>query len=109
MNIATALNKKYVPYTAVMLTSVCVNNPGHIDAYLFNSELDDSDFDSLRNSLSEYDISIHPVNIDRDRFSERLPRNNQWSIEMYYRLMMTEVLPKEVDRILYLYVDLVVD
>ncbi len=109
MNIASALNKKYIPYTVVMLTSVCENNPEHVDAYLFNSELDDGDFDCIRKALSAYDISVHPVNVDRKRFNDRLPRNNQWSIEMYYRLLATELLPQDMDRLLYLDVDLVVD
>lgn len=40
MNIATALNKKYLLYTGVMLTSLCENNPTHIDVYLLHSELE---------------------------------------------------------------------
>ena len=30
MNVATALNRKYLLYTGVMLTSLCENNPCHI-------------------------------------------------------------------------------
>ena len=39
MNIATALNRKYLEYTVVMLCSLCENNNEHIDAYLLHSEL----------------------------------------------------------------------
>ncbi len=109
MNIATALNRKYIKYTVVMLVSACENNAEHIDAYLFNSELEKKDIVEIQGSLEGYDISIHSVYVDRNRLSDRLPRNSQWSIEMYYRLMMTELLPQDTDRILYLDVDLVVD
>ena len=34
MNVATALNRKYLLYTGVMLTSLCENNPCHIDIYI---------------------------------------------------------------------------
>ncbi len=109
MNIATALNKKYIRYTVVMLLSICENNSEHVDAYLFNSELEERNIADIRSALEKYDISIHPVMVDRNRFNDRLPRTSQWSIEMYYRLMMTELIPKEVDRLLYLDVDLIVD
>lgn len=35
MNIATALNRKYLEYTVVMLCSLCENNNEHIDAHLW--------------------------------------------------------------------------
>lgn len=109
MNIATALNRKYVPYTIVMLTSLCENNNCHIDSYLLNSELDKEDINKVSEALSKYDISIIPVKTDRERFEERLPRNDQWSIEMYYRLLMPELMPDSVSRVLYLDVDIIVN
>ena len=48
MNIATALNRRYVNYTIVMLTSLCINNPEHIDAYLMHNELIDDDIIFLK-------------------------------------------------------------
>lgn len=109
MNIATALNKKYIRYTVVMLTSLCVNNPVHIDAYILNSELEAEDFAKIRNALSNYDISVIPINISAERFDDKLPKDDQWSIEMYYRLLMGEVIPESVERILYLDVDLIIN
>ena len=109
MNIATALNKKYVPYATVMLLSLCENNKEHVDAYLLNSELNDEDLNIMRSELKGHDITVYSVRIDRDRFEKRLPVNDQWSIEMYYRLLMIEVIPKSIDRILYLDVDIIVN
>ena len=108
MNIATALNKKYIPYTVVMLTSLCINTPEHIDAFLLNSELDKADILSMENALSDYDICLHPLNIDKNNFSDRLPKNDKWSLETYYRLLLLDILPIDVKRILYLDVDLII-
>jgi len=63
MNIATALNRKYLEYTVVMLCSLCENNNEHIDAYLLHSELTTQDIDIIKNSLSKYDITIISVEI----------------------------------------------
>ena len=48
MNIATALNRKYLEYTVVMLCSLCENNNEHIDAYLLHSELTPQDIDLIK-------------------------------------------------------------
>ena len=109
MNIATALNRKYIRYTAVMLASLCENNPVHIDAYLLNSELTSEDISDMARALAKYDISIIPVGIDRMRFSDKLPRSTQWSIETYFRLMLTDILPDSVERIFYLDGDLIIN
>ena len=109
MNIVTALNRKYVPYTGTMLLSHAINEKEHIYAYLLHSELDAQDISLLEKTVSGYDMSIHPIYVDKNRFSARLPRNDQWSIEAYYRLMMLELLPDIVDRALYLDGDMIIN
>lgn len=109
MNIATALNQKYINYVIVMLTSLCENNPVHIDAYLLHSELKEEDVRYMHNSLSQYDISLLPIAIDSNIFHDKFPRNAQWSLEAYYRLFLLDYLPVTVDRILYLDADLIVN
>ena len=109
MNIATALNRKYLEYTVVMLCSLCENNNEHIDAYLLHSELTPQDIDLIKNSLSKYNITIISVEINKSDFDDRLPRNTQWSIETYYILMLMDILPESVDRLMYLDVDLIIN
>lgn len=109
MNIATALNQKYMNYTIVMLTSLCKNNPVHIDAYILHSELTMENLQYMQNCLAAYDIALKPIFIHREVFHERFPRSEQWSLETYYRLFLLDELPAFVERILYLDVDLIVN
>ncbi len=110
MNIATALNRKYLEYTAVMLTSLCENNPQEqIHAYLLHHELTGEDIQTISEALEAYEIEVISMKVDEELFGERLPRNTQWSVEMYYRLLLMELLPEEVERILYLDVDIIVN
>lgn len=110
INIATALNKKYLRYTGVMLTSLCANNTvEHIRVFVLHHELDDDDFRLLEECLDSYDIEIVSLKIDRKLFDERLPHNMQWTIETYYRLLLLELLPQDVERLLYLDVDIIVN
>ena len=109
MNTVTALNKKYIPYTGTMLVSHGINENEHIDAYLLHSELDQGDIAFIEEAVRDYDITIHPVFVDKNKFSDRLPHNDQWSLETYYRLLMLELLPDTVDRALYLDGDMVIN
>lgn len=109
MNIATALNRKYMNYAIVMLTSLCENNPIHIRAYILHSELTSDDIRYMQECLVQYDIVLVSLFVDKNWFNERLPRNEMWSLETYYRLVLMDLLPPTVERILYLDVDLVIN
>ncbi|MCR4744170.1 MAG: hypothetical protein K5894_02945 [Lachnospiraceae bacterium] len=110
MNLVTALNKKYIPYTGIMLTSAAINNREHIDAYLLSSDLDDSDLNKIKNAVKDYDMTVYLFTADKSRFSERLPLvENYWSIEIYYKFLLTELLPENLDRALYLDGDIIVN
>lgn len=109
MNVVTALNKKYIPYTTVMLLSLGMNSEENVDAYLLNNELSDIDIQEMQDILSAYGVTIHPVSVDRSNFSDLLPRTEQWSIETYYRLLMTDIMPDNIDRFLYLDGDMIIN
>ena len=110
MNVATALNKKYIPYTGVMLTSLCMNNQREpIRVFLFHHELEDEDIRKLEECLESYDVTIVPKKIDRSLFDDRIFHGDKWSMEAYYRLLMFDVLPEDMDRLLYLDVDMIVN
>ncbi len=110
INIATALNSKYMRYTYVMLTSLFMNQPdADIHVYLLHSDLTDSDQIHLQNLAKEYSHTIHFLKIDESAFPADLPTTSMWSLETYYRLMLLDILPKDVDRLLYLDVDMIIN
>lgn len=110
MNIATALNSKYMRYAYVMLTSLFMNQGGaEIHVYLLNNDLTSYDRDALTGLGEKFHQNIHFLQIDRDFFPNELPVNSAWTLEAYFRLMLLDILPEEVDRLLYLDVDIIVD
>lgn len=108
MNIALSFNKKYIKYAIVMMTSVCINNTDNIDFYILHSELDGDDYELICNSIRKYDAQAFLLPVDMKECQEKLPVSDFWSYEIYYRLLLTELLPQSVDRILYLDVDIIV-
>lgn len=109
MNIATAMNKRYVPYAGVMLYSIASHNSQHMDAYILHSELEETDIDYLRKCTKSFNVNILPLKVDRSLFDIGIPTTEQWSLETYYRLLLLDILPADVERILYLDVDMVVN
>ncbi len=110
MNISVAINKKYKLYTAVMLTSICLNNKGeHIEVYLLNIELEDKDIVEISEALKDYDIHINNINVKDEISKYDLPVREDWTLEVYLRLFLPSILPANVDRILYLDVDIIVN
>ncbi len=112
MNIAAALNRKYVNYTIVMLTSLCENNrEEHIDIWLLNTELQDGDLQKISGALASYDASVTDLKITQERLYGVVPhpKVRAWTIEIYDRLFLSELLPESVDRIFYFDVDMIIN
>jgi len=110
MNIVTSLNRKYVRYTYVMMTSVLENNSEPIHFFLLQSDLTASDKKIFSELSSKYGCEITYLDIDASRFSSDLITTNEnWSVEAYFRLLLVQILPDDVDRILYLDVDIIVN
>lgn len=109
MNLALSFNKAYLDYALVMLTSFCENNRENNHIYILHSELEESDFRYLESALSAYEADI--VSVDVRKYSwnfDDLPATRMWSKEIYYRLILPDIMPDNVDRIIYLDVDIVV-
>ncbi len=110
MNIATALNRKYVPYTAVMLKSLCLNHADKtITAYLLHSELQEEDMAFLREELGRHTIRLVFLQADLGEYRQKIPTNTQWTIETCYRLLLLDLLPADVERLLYIDVDIIIN
>lgn len=110
MNVATALNSLYMRYTYVMLTSLFMNQPEtDIHVYLLHSDLSDEEQNCLQSLAQRYGHTIHYLLMSREVFPTALPTIQQWPLEVYYRLLLLDILPDEVDRLLYLDVDMIIN
>lgn len=111
MNIATALNSRYMRYAYVMLLSLFKNQPENIDIriYLLNTDLTDTDRTHLSELVAKYRQTIYFIHIDKGIFPASCPVSDSWSLEAYFRLMICDILPDDIDRLLYLDVDIIIN
>lgn len=107
MNILVTLDRNYLPPLRVMLGSLLLNNPGeHFEIYVIGDGLTEEDLTGLER-LCGMRGRIYPVNVPAALFAEA-PVARYWTRAMYYRLLAAELLPRELERVLYLDPDILV-
>lgn len=109
MNLLISSNDKYIKYTIVLLKSIYVNNPNIcIDLYLLHNGLTEKSKKMLEDFVTENNQQVFFLKCD-NHFFENLQTTATWSVETYFRLLCHTVLPQDMERILYLDVDIIVD
>ena len=108
INLLTALDKNYLPQLNVLMTSADLNNPGtQFDLYLLHSGLSEAEIESVRRSAERAGNGFFPVKVDEKLF-DGAPVSRQYPKEMYYRLLAGKMLPREINRVLYLDPDILI-
>ena len=108
MNIIVSANSKYVRYLYVMLLSLLENNKGeNISVYVMQCDFTEKDKSTIAELVYVYGQNIKYLFVDVKQFIA-LPTSEKFSYETYFRLIMAELLPKNVRKILYLDVDIIV-
>nr|WP_319391659.1 glycosyltransferase [uncultured Cohaesibacter sp.] len=110
VNLVFATDKNYIPYTAVTLASLLYNCTENVDIkvyILLDSKLSNDDlvkFEDLKNI--KY-FELIQVVVDGSLF-ENVKTTKGITIATYYRLLIHQLLPEDVDRALYLDGDLII-
>lgn len=110
MNIAVAANCAFEKYLYVMLTSLFENNKQQeICVYLLSADFEQEQADHFRRLAAKYQQELSFIPIGQDIFPKELPATEKITVETYFRLALPDVLPQELDRVLYLDVDVIVN
>lgn len=90
------------------MTSADLNNPGtQFDLYLLHSGLSEAEIESVRRSAERAGNGFFPVKVDEKLF-DGAPVSRQYPKEMYYRFLAGKMLPREINRVLYLDPDILI-
>ena len=113
MNICVTVNSKYEKYLFVMLQSLYENHAkGDIHLFVIQKDFTDFDKKDIQELSMKYENNVTYITADPRKFDD-LPMSNtgrdNLSLEIYFRLLLPEYLPGELDRVLMLDVDIVVN
>ncbi len=108
IDLLVSLDENYLPQLRVMLYSASLNNPGvHFRVFLLHRGFSTELLSSLSRQLEVLDMELRAIRVD-ERLFEHAPIMKQYPQEMYYRLLAAQLLPEDMDRIIYLDPDILV-
>ncbi len=102
MNLLVTLDEHYYPQLQVMLSSLRINNPGEkFSLYLFHNGLTEQILEQIDKWYKSAGYIFSPARMDGELF-RGAPNNDRYPIEMYYRLLAPQLLPSNMEKVLYL-------
>lgn len=106
MNLLFSIDQKSIPILFSCVYSI-LENGGYSDVHVFvlHSDLDEDNQNTIRDFFSE--INWEFIKVPEEMFVG-FPVSKRYPEQVYYRLAAPLLLPKELDRILYLDVDTIV-
>lgn len=111
MNIAFSANRTFMRYLPVVLASLRANHAdGEFEIFLLDADLTEADRRELDGYAGQFGMGLTFLRVDKTFFDGfPLAESDHVSIETYFRLALPSLLPSDMDRILYLDIDIVVD
>ncbi|MGI6119318.1 MAG: glycosyltransferase family 8 protein [Desulfosporosinus sp.] len=108
MNILVTLDSNYIQPLRVMLKSLFLNNPDEkCIIYLMHASLSEKELAQLADYIEAHGCRLEIIKVEENCFAEA-PILLHYTKEMYYRLLAYQLLPQDLDRILYLDPDILV-
>ncbi len=105
MNVLVTLNRGYLGHFGVMLSTLIPCTADSVHLYVLHDDLTKEDEAEERRLFPEVEFTF--ISMDKT-LCEGFPAAKRYPYTVYYRIFAPLVLPKEVDRILYLDCDLVI-
>ena len=109
MDLLLTLDENYLLPCRVMLESLFANDTGEdtVTVYLLHSAIPAEKLKALADFCSGLGAVLKPIAVGTDLFANA-PTSKRYPKEMYYRLLSPLILPRELERVLYLDPDMLI-
>ena len=110
-NILCATDNNYVPYCGIMLTSLFENNKNlKLHVFILTENLNEENQNNLKRVAKLYDQHLDIIFVNNEAISNcPIRKGDHVSIATYYRLLAPELLPSNIDKVLYLDCDMIIN
>lgn len=111
MNIVYSSSDSYAPIAGVSITSMLVNNTDaqNITVYMIDNNISDKNKARFKSIVSDYNREIVFIpQPDLEKETGVTIETGRWNISTFFRLFLCTILPKNIDRCIYLDCDTVV-
>lgn len=108
MNLLFTIDRGYMEHVEDCIGSILrfPSEDGY-DIYIMHSDLTEEDKAQISRHIADKRARLHFIYVDRDMF-EVFPESDRYPRLIYYRIFAAQLLPKDLDRILYLDGDTIV-
>ncbi|AFY40836.1 glycosyltransferase family 8 protein [Nostoc sp. PCC 7107] len=108
ISIVCTIDEKYAQHCAVMLSSLFSNNPQQdFNVHIITDSISSREMEKLKLFLDKNKKSFEFISISKDTF-RNAPVTHHVSIATYFRLCIPEVLPPNINRVLFIDSDIVI-
>lgn len=109
INIIFATDENYAQHAAVAIASILCNTayPSNIHFYIIDDNIDDDNKNKLQNTVLKFNSNINFVNISENSLNQVFV-SGSITRAAYFRLTIPNILPKSVNKVIYLDCDLIV-
>lgn len=109
MNVLIASSSEHVKYFTVMLESLYENNTQEqIDVYVIFERTSDMDWEPLERQAKRFNNRILRIPVNESKFAAFPKASVKWPRILYFKLLVAEILPPHVDRVLLLESDMII-
>ena len=111
-HIAFCVNDTYARYITVTIKSIAENckspNGGGVYIHVITDGISEINLQYLEQVVSEYKNILLKIYVVDDSSLQNLKITHSWPIQAWYRILLPDILPAEVSRVLYLDADTLV-
>ena len=110
MNVIYASDNNYAWLMGVSMVSLFENNreSKEINVYLFGDKISSENIDMLHQAAEQYGRKLEIIDVNKLTLPEKL-YSGRYPKSAFSRLFAFDLLPKDIDRVLYLDCDIIVD
>ena len=110
MNVAIAINNKFIKYAYVLITSLFENHKDrNINLYILYNGISIYELEIFERLEIKYNQRIICQEISEDNIPQDVPKTDYWPMAICFRLFLPLIVPDSEDRVLYLDTDVIVN
>lgn len=102
-NVVYAADEKFAEILAVSMESLLANNR-NVTVYILNNGITENSIEKLKKQAGKHNTEIHfmPLKELKEYAGRELSCQKKISATTYFRLFLPEIIPKEVEKVLYI-------
>ena len=110
-HVALCTDRKYLPYTAAAALSAIINSPDcDIEIHLISPDIESSGLQELSQCIRKAGGKLHLYRVTNEQHTafHITSDANRLSSAAYYRIFLPDILPRDIERVLYIDGDTIV-